>query len=295
MQPITTHEGALPFHGRSTGYRVFGEPTPGRAPLLCLHGGPGMPSDYLNDLALLAETGRQVVLYDQLGCGRSACDIPTSELTLDLFVAEVAAVRAGLGLDEVHLLGHSWGGMLALEYMLTKPSGVRSLILASTTASIPLWAAETGRLRRELSPENCAVMDTLEATGRTSDPAYAAAFMEFVTKHVCRIPPPEHVLTALGRVNNALYASLWGASEFQPDGALREWDVTGQLGELHLPTLIISGEHDEATPALGAALQAGIPGAQRVIVAEAAHIGMVEQPDAYRAALTAFLAGVEGV
>ena len=147
-------EGHIPYAGGETWYRIVGDgEEPGKLPLLCLHGGPGAPHDYLEPLEQLATTGRRVVFYDQIGCGRSWVEKPADFWTVELFVAEVQAVRDALGLDRTHLFGSSWGGMLAMEYALTQPAGLASLVLSSSPASIPLWEEETGRLRRELPDE----------------------------------------------------------------------------------------------------------------------------------------------
>src|SRR2546421_6694518 len=153
-------EGFIPV---TDGHRVWYQIVGGGAdhediPLLALHGGAGVPHDYIENLADLASDRRRVVFYDQLGCGRSDQPNDTSLWRVERFVEELAIVRRELGLDRVHILGQSWGGMLAIEYALTQPQGLLSLILSNTTSSIPLWIAEANRLRSELPPE---VNDTL--------------------------------------------------------------------------------------------------------------------------------------
>ena len=165
-------EGFVPFRGYRTWYRVAGEgEEPGKLPLLCLHGGPGGTHDYLEPLEGMAETGRRTIFYDQLGCGRSDLPDDPSLWTVELFVDEVRAVREALGLERVHLFGNSWGGMLAMEYALTRPPGLASLVLASAPASIPQWIEETGRLRAQLPAEVQEVLDRHEAAGTTDDPS----------------------------------------------------------------------------------------------------------------------------
>src|SRR3954469_15845536 len=189
-------EGTIPFHGYETWYRIVGEgEEPGKLPLLCLHGGPGAAHDYLESLDAMAETGRRVIFYDQLGCGRSSIPEAEPEMwTVDLFLEEVDVVRQALGLGRIHLLGQSWGGMLAMEYALTQPKGVVSLTIASSPASMIQWVEEANRLREDLPPE---VQDTLlrhEAAGTTDSPEYEAAVKVFYLRHVCRVDPfPEYV------------------------------------------------------------------------------------------------------
>ena len=142
-------EGRLPFRGNEVWFRVVGDDH-AKPPILLIHGGPGSTSDILEPLADLAASGRQVVFYDQLGAGRSDRTHDPALWTIDTFVDEVQAVRDHLGLDEVHLFGHSWGGMLALEYALRQPAGLRSLVLASALVSASLFAAEADRLVSDL-------------------------------------------------------------------------------------------------------------------------------------------------
>ena len=170
-------EGHLTFRGHQVWFRVVGEGR-GKPPLLLIHGGPGSSSDLLTPLAGLA-TGRQVVFYDQLGAGRSTRTHDPALWTIDTFVDEIQAVRDHLGLDDVHVLGHSWGGMLALEYALRRPAGLRSLVLASALVSAPLFAAEATRLVSQLPTPWRRV---LEAPEPETSPAPSPAPAE---------PPPE--------------------------------------------------------------------------------------------------------
>lgn len=290
-----TSEGTIPFRGYRTWYQVVGEmPAPGgKLPLLLLHGGPGFPHDYLEDLAELAEGGRPVVFYDQLGCGKSDHPADSALWVMETFVEEVATVREALGLDRVHLFGNSWGGWLALEYALRGPAGLASLILASTCASLPAFAMETLRLKESLPPEVQEVIDRHEAEGTTDDPAYAEATMAYYTKWVCRLDPfPEHVMRSFSNLSEDVYGTMQGP-EWNVTGNLRDWDVTARLGELELPVLVTSGRSDEMTPPLVEPLVAGIRGAEHVVFEESSHVAMVEEPDRYREILESFCSRVE--
>jgi proline-specific peptidase len=290
-----TSEGTVPFRGYRTWYRIVGElpATSAKLPLLALHGGPGFPHDYLEDLATLAEDGRAIVFYDQLGCGRSDHPDDTSLWVMDTFVEELAAVRDALGLDQVHLLGHSWGGWLALEYALGRPTGLASLVLASTCASLPGFAAETRRLKESLPAEVQEVIDRHEAEGTTDDPAYEEATMAYYTQWVCRLDPfPDHVMRTFMNVSEDVYGTVQGP-EWNVTGNLKDWDVTARLGELDLPVLVTSGRYDEMTPALVKPLVDGIRGAESVVFEESAHLAMAEEPERYREVLESFLGRVE--
>lgn len=292
----TTHEGYVPFNGYQTWYRIVGEQSsPGKQPLLCLHGGPGAPSYYLEPLARMTESGRQVIFYDQLGCGRSDQPSDPAMWTIDLFLDELRTVQAALGLDRVHILGQSWGGMLLLEYALTQPDGVASLTLASTAASIPAWVSEANRLLRDLPADVQETLRVHEAAGTTDSPEYAMAGEVFYRRHVCRTDPwPEYFTAAMDNLRAEVYNTMWGPSEFHATGTLREWDVTDRLGEITIPTLITCGRYDEASPSLAETMQRGIPDARLAVIEDASHMAHGEQQGEYLRVLTAFLEDVEG-
>lgn len=294
---IPSQEGFLPFGDYRVWYRMVGRDEPaGKAPLLCLHGGPGVPHDYLEPLEALAAFGRRVIFYDQLGVGNSDHPSDPSLFTVELYLRELAAVRRALGLERVHLLGQSWGGMLALEHALSQAEGLLSLVLADAPASMPQWSAEANRLRALLPPEVREVLDRHEAAGTTDDPAYQEAMMVFYRRHVCRLDPwPPCLERTFAKMEQAplVYLTMVGPSEFHVTGSLKDWDVTGRLGEIKAPTLVLGGRHDEATPAITATLQQGIPGARRVIFENSAHMPHLEEPEFYLRVLRDFLAECE--
>jgi len=210
------------------------------------------------------------------------------------FVDEVAAVRRALGLDQIHLLGQSWGGMLAQEYALGQPSGVCSLILASTSASMPLWAAEATRLRATLPAAVQAILREHESVGTTDSPAYQEAMTAFYRRYVCRIYPwPEPFQRAEDTAGHEVYEAMWGPSEFHITGSLRAWDRTSRLGEICVPTLITCGRHDEATPAMADVLRQGIAGSEMVVFEHSAHLAHLEETERYLRTIAAFLARVD--
>jgi proline-specific peptidase len=291
----TTSEGTVPFRGYRTWYRVVGElpATNGSLPLLVLHGGPGVPHDYLEDLAGLADGGRSVVFYDQIGCGKSDHPDDGALWTMATFVEEVAAVRAALGLERVHLLGHSWGGWLALEYALGSPGGLASLVLASTCASLPAFAGETRRLKESLPAEVQEVLDRHEAEGTTEDEAYTKATMAYYTQWICRLDPfPDHVMRSFMNLSEDVYGTMQGP-EWNVTGNLKDWDVSDRLGELDLPVLVTSGRYDEMTPALVQPLVDGIRGVEHVVFEQSSHLAMAEEQDRFREVLESFLGRVE--
>ncbi len=187
-------EGRIPFRGHETWYRDLG-PEDGVA-LLCLHGGPGSTHHYFTPLEALAEDGRRVVMYDQLGCGSSDRPDDPELWTVELFRSEVQAVRDALGLSRIHLLGTSWGAMLAQEYVLAKPAGLVSLTLNSPPTSAETWMEEAGRLKDELPEETRRALDELPP----DHPDHVAAEDEFWRRHVCILDPwPDFVDAGSGR------------------------------------------------------------------------------------------------
>ena len=297
MTAEVSKEGFVEFRGYKVWYRIVGRgEEPGKLPLLCLHGGPGAPHDYLEPLEAIASSGRRVIFYDQLGCGNSDRPHDPSLWTVELFVEEVGVIRRALGLEHVHILGQSWGGMLAMEYALTQPAGLASLVVADSPASIPQWIAETGRLRAELPPEVQQTLSKHEEAGTTDDPEYQQAMLVFYARHVCRLNPwPEYVTRAFEKLgqNPEVYNTMNGPSEFHVTGTLKNWDITDRLAEIRVPTLLISGRYDEATPTVVETVQRGIPGSEWVIFEESSHFPHVEEPDKFRQVLGTFLGRVE--
>src|SRR5262245_3320886 len=293
----TTHhiiEGYVPFRGYHTWYRIVGEPAwdASHAPVIVLHGGPGATHDYLENLAALADARRRVILYDQVGNGNSDHPHHPDMWTVELFVNELATVRQALGLAHTHILGQSWGGMLAMEYALTQPTGLLSLVVADSPASIPQWVSEANRLRAELPPEVQATLLRHDATGATDNPEYQEAMQVFYRRHVCRLDPqPEFVTRSFEKIAETpeVYHTMNGPSEFHVIGTLKDWDITGRLGEIHSPTLLISGAFDEATPAIMETVQRGIPGAEWELFANSSHMPHAEEPERFLQVVNAFL------
>jgi L-proline amide hydrolase len=291
-------EGTIPFKDYETWYRVVGTgEEPGKFPLLCLHGGPGAAHDYLDSLSAMADSGRRVIFYDQLGCHRSAIPESRPEMwTVQLYVEEVDAVRNALGFDRIHLLGQSWGGMLAMEYALTQPEGLESLTIASSPASMIQWVAEANRLREELPPQVQQTLLLHEAAGTVDSPEYKEAMQVFYDRHVCRVVPnPDYVKRSFDSIerNPEVYFTMNGPSEFHVVGTLKQWDIIPRLGEIKVPTLVTSGRFDEATPLIAGTVHDGIAGSQWVIFEESSHMAHAEEPERYMQVLDEFLSTVE--
>lgn len=291
---MTEREGWIEWRGNRTWYRVAGAGDAGRDPLVCLHGGPGSSHNYFARLERLAAEGREVVVYDQLGCGRS--DRPADvDWSLQVFLDELAELRAQLALDRIHLLGTSWGGMLALEHALSGHGGLRSLVLSSTLASAEEWEVEVGRLKEALPADVVAVLDRHEEAGTLDDPEYQEAMRVFDDRHFYRGggDPPELERMAADRAPD-VYRAMWGANEWTVTGALRGWDVRPRLHEIRVPTLVIRGRYDLSTEPISRTLLEGIPQARGVVLAESSHTPVLEETDRYLEVVGGFLREVEG-
>ncbi|MFN0181138.1 MAG: proline iminopeptidase-family hydrolase [Gemmatimonadales bacterium] len=282
-------EGFLPVPGGQIWYRVVGTGT--KTPLVLLHGGPGSPTHYLNSLAVLSDD-RPVVFYEQLGAGRSTPLTDTTMMTIAHYVRELDSLRSALGLGEIHLLGHSWGSMLAMDYMLTKPSGVRSVIFGSSVMSAARWQRDADSLKRFLPDSMQAAITKHEAAGTTDSPEYQAATNDYYSRFVYRVASPPATGDS-ARSGRAVYQYMWGPSEFRATGTLKDYDRVARLKEITVPILFTAGEFDEGTPAAHAYYQSQAPGSKLVIIPGAAHATSVDQPAAFAAAIRQFLAEVE--
>jgi L-proline amide hydrolase len=289
-------EGRIDWDAGWTWYRVAGDlGADGPAPLVILHGGPGAAHDYLEPVADLARVaGRPCILYDQLGCGRSQHlpEAPVDFWSVGLFRRELAVLIEHLGIARrYHVLGQSWGGMLGMEHALGHPPGLHSLVVANSPASLELWLAEANRLRTLLPPEVQETLTRHESTGTTDSPEYEQAVMVFYERHLCRIPFPDGLQRSFIQMGEdpTVYHTMNGPSEFHVVGTLKGWDITPRLGDVQVPVLVISGEHDEATPAVVRPLVDALPDARWELIEGASHSTHLEQPEHFLELVEAFL------
>ena len=231
---LSPSEGYVDVEGGRVWYRIVGSgnETP-------LHGGPGAPSYYLNPLEQVS-VDRPVIFYDQLGAGRADRPTDTSLWRIDRFISELESIREALGLEELHILGHSWGSMLAVDYMLTEPDGVRSLILASPALSVRRWAEDADRLIAQMPEELQRTIERHEVSGTTADPEYQSATMEYYKLFLSRSDPwPADLLETFENFNTELYGFMWGPSEFTATGTLKDYEREDVLPNLDLPVLFL--------------------------------------------------------
>jgi L-proline amide hydrolase len=296
MIPAATTEGFAPFREYHTWYRITGDLSSGLTPLVVAHGGPGATHHCVLSIASVAKTGRPVIHYDQLGSGQSTHLTTRDEMfwTVDLFLAELDNLLVHLGIaDNYYFLGQSWGGMLGAEHGIRQPAGLRGLVLSNSPSAMSLWLSEAARLRGALPVEVADALNRHEAAGSLDDPEYLAATEAFYAEHVCRVVPnpPEVQLTNEAMAEEStVYNVMNGPNEFLTIGTLKTWTVVDRVHLITAPTLLLSGAHDEATPATIQPFMDNIPDVRWEIFPNSSHMPFVEEPEAYFAALNAFLA-----
>ena len=267
--PLSPGEAMLAVDGGRIWYRISG--TGHGTPVILLHGGPGFSSFYLKPFEELGDD-RSVVRYDQLGGGKSDRTTDTAVFTIDHFVRELDSLRAHLGCQKVHLLGHSWGTILAFEYYRAHPEHVASLTLSSAALDLPTWERNARRLVATLSDSAQRAIRRREAQGRFDAPDYQAAVNEFYGKYVWRHPVQADLDSTMTTLNEVIYNYMQGPSEFTITGTLKAYDVTSQLTMIRVPTLYTVGEFDEADPPTIRHFAELTPGAQVAVLAGAAHL-----------------------
>ena len=294
MYPIT--EGYAPFQDYRTWYRICGDLHNGQTPLVVAHGGPGCTHDYVDAFRDIAASGRPVIHYDQLGNGRSTHlpEKPAGFWQVALFLDELANLLRHLGIsDNYALLGQSWGGMLAAEHAVTRPTGLKAIVIANSPASMALWLQAAARLRALLPSE---VQDCLlahEAAGTLTSEAYRAASQVFYQRHVCRLQPwPIEVRRTFDAMDNdpTVYHAMNGPTEFHVIGSMRDWSIIDRLHAVSVPTLLISGRHDEAAPEVVQPYADNIPDNEWVIFESSSHMPHVEEREACMKTVSDFLA-----
>jgi L-proline amide hydrolase len=281
-------------HG-NTWYRVVGDLKSGKTPIMVLHGGPGAGHNYCEPIAdLIAQTGRAAVLYDQIGCGNSTHlpNAPKDFWTPELFMEELVLLTKHLGIaDNYAIVGQSWGGMLGMQFAITQPAGLKAIVIADSPASMEVWVSEANKLRKQLPPEVEATLLKHEAAETTEDPEYVAAVDVFYARHLCRIPQPPSVVASFEQMSAdpTVYHTMNGPSEFHVIGSLKTWDIRKDLGKISIPTLLVSGQYDEATPAMVEEINKLIPGSKWELFPESSHMPHVEEPARFKRIVSEFL------
>lgn len=295
MTAPSSAEGFARLGEYQTWYRVTGDLASPRLPLVIAHGGPGCTHDYVDSFKHLAENGRAVIHYDQIGNGKST-HLPNKGgdfWTVPFFLCELDNLLVHLGIaDRYALLGQSWGGMLGAEHAVLQPKGLKALILANSLASMALWTAGAASLRAQLPPDVQNALDRHEANGTTNDPEYLAATRAFYDRHVCRVVPwPPEVARTFAAIDDdpTVYHTMNGPNEFHVIGTMKNWSIIDRLDRIIAPTFVFRGEFDEATPECIQPFVDRIPNVETAIFANSSHMPHVENKATCLAAVEAFL------
>jgi proline iminopeptidase len=270
-----------------------------RIKLLLLHGGPGATHEYFEALETsLAGKGVEFIYYDQLGSVYSDQPTDPSLWTIDRFVDEVEQVRVALGLDRdnFYLLGHSWGGILAVEYALRHGEHLKGLIISNMMMSVPDYNHYAqSSLAKSMDPAVVSEIKAIEARGEFESPRYMELLIpNFYHKHVCRLDEwPDAVTRSFGRINRSIYVLMQGPSEFGASGLLEKWDRKADLPKLAMPTLVIAGRHDTMDPDHMRWVSTQVQHGSFLLCEQGSHLAMWDDQATYLRGLEAFLDGVD--
>ncbi len=271
----------IPFREYQTYVRIVKEDDQDSVPILLLHGGPGSTHNYFEVLDPLAKQ-RPVISYDQLGCGNSYVENHPELWTLSTWMEELDNVIKSLHLTRFHLLGQSWGGMLALAYALQQPQGLQSLILSSTLSSSQLWGREQHRMLKYMTKEEQDAITKAEETGNWQDEMAQKAIARYMKLHCADIRDNDpECLRRKKRSGTESYMTAWGPNELTPQGTLKNFDVTDKLCEIKVPCLIISGTDDLCTPLIAKTMYDHLPYARWELFANARHMVFAEYTEKY--------------
>jgi proline iminopeptidase len=241
-------------------------------------------------MADLAEHGYRVTFYDQLGCGRSQVPKDKTLFVPERYVEEVEAFRRALKLGRPHVIGSSWGGMLAVAYALRYQRNMRTMTTVGGLHNVPLCTREMQKMKRQLPDDVQRTLERYEGEGDYENPEYVKAAMVFYRRHVCRLRewPPELVYT-LDHNSKPVYGTMNGPNEFTIIGNIRYWDVTSQLRKIRIPTLILTGRYDEVSPVIGRDMHKHIKGSEFTIFSKSSHLAFWEERGAFMKRVLRFL------
>jgi proline-specific peptidase len=262
------------------------------SPLICVHGGPGFTGLYLDPLFALSDR-MPVAIYDQAGCGRARRSGARRSFTVAGFVAELEALRTRLGVDSMHLLGHSFGGLIIGEYILAYPERVASAIFASASIDIPLWRADSARLISKLPLIQRMILNDGLRTGEHNSEQYQAALTAYYNRHVYGMAQlSEGLQLSIQQSDQLTYNTLWGPNELMITGVVKDYSMTPRLSEIRVPTLFTCGRHDEATPEAHELFASKVSGAKCVVFERSAHHPQTSETEDYIEVLRGFFGGL---
>lgn len=287
---IVNGESFLEVPGGKIWYKVTGSGN--GLPVVLIHGGPGGSSFSLKPYEELGNE-RQIIRYDQLGGGKSDRIDDTTLFTIEHFVNELDLLRSNLDVEKWHMLGHSWGTILVVEYYKKHPERVASLTLGSAALNMKTWAQHTRELVATLPESFQHIIANAETTGNFNDSLYRQAIRQFNSLYVCRKPVLAERDSAFATRNHHIYEYMQGPSEFTITGTLKDYDATTYLPDIKVPTLFTVGEFDEAGPEIIKSFAKKVPGSRYVVFTGAAHITMWDARDENITTVRDFLNSVD--
>ena len=264
--------------------------------VLLLNGGPGMSHEYFECMeSFLPKEGIEFIYYDQLGTGFSDNPNDTTMWDLPRYVEEVEQVRVALHLNKhnFYMLGHSWGGILAMQYALKYQNNLKGLVISNMMASCPKYGQYSKVLEKQMNPEVLLSIKDLESKKDFANPKYMELLMSnFYNQHILRKPVnewPEPVTRSMGRLNHSLYITMQGPSELGLSGKLTNWDVSKELKNITIPTLVIGGKYDTMDPEYMKWMAAQFPKGTYLYCANGSHMSMYDDQQTYMNGLIDFL------
>ena len=269
--------------------------------ILLLNGGPGATHEYFECFeSFLLPQDIEFIYYDQLGCGLSDNPKDTSMWDLPRFVEEVEQVRKALGLnkDNFYLLGHSWGGILAMQYALKYQDNLKGLIISNMMSSCPLYGKYAQDvLAPQFDPKILDTIRQIEAKKDFDNPKYMELLTpHFYAKHICRLPLeqwPEPMVRSFNKMNHSLYVTMQGPSEFGIGGNLVNWDVSKELPKIKVPTLTIGGTHDTMDPEHMKWMSTQVQHGRYLLCPNGSHMSMYDDQAHYFPGLIEFIKDVD--
>ncbi|PJA17088.1 MAG: proline iminopeptidase [Elusimicrobia bacterium CG_4_10_14_0_2_um_filter_56_8] len=297
---IISHIEEQGYMRRGIGRTFFRRLSPANArkgtPLFILHGGPGATHETYYEILSLADD-REVVIYDQVGCGRSD-RIKGKYWAIKTFVQELEALRVALGHGKIDLLGHSWGSMLASEYYFSYPKNVRGIVFSSSCLDAKQWTTDAQRLIKQLPARHQKAIATALRTKKYDGKAFKAANKAYGEKYIVRNvgkgAHPQHAikLMAAGLAVDG-YMKMWGPTEYIATGLLRKFNRAKDLPGIRVPTLFTCGRYDEATPETIRKHASIVPGAKFHVFEKSSHLCTLEEPREYVKIIGGFLRQVD--
>ncbi|MCK9572779.1 MAG: proline iminopeptidase-family hydrolase [Candidatus Omnitrophica bacterium] len=282
-------EGYIKVTGGNIWYKICGSDK-NKIPVIILHGGPAATHYYLEPLEALSSE-RPVIFYDQLGCGLSDKANVKSLWTIEHFVEELGQVRAALNLKNVHILGHSWGAMLATDYIIKyMPKGIASLVFSGACLSATMWGLDQRNYLSEFPLKAREIISKTEEKGNFDSKEYQDVMINYYQSHVCRLSPwPDCLKRAFSEMNYEIYKYMWGPSEFTITGILKKYDRINDLNRIKIPTLFTCGQFDEASPQTTDYYHKKIPQSEIFVFKDASHNHHLEKTNDYLEVVGSFI------